>query len=130
MGDMVIELNHTIVPASDPHKSATFLAEVLGVAAPVTFGPFQVVQLDNGISLDFMHADGDIAQLHYAFKVADDQFQPIFDRIRAAGLPYWADPMRQRANEINTNDGGRGVYFPDPDDHNLEILTRDYGSGS
>jgi catechol 2,3-dioxygenase-like lactoylglutathione lyase family enzyme len=95
----------------------------------VTFGPFQVVQLDNGISLDFMRADGDIGSLHFAFKVADDQFQPIFDRIRAAG-PYWADPGHQRPNEINTNDGGRGVYFPDPDGHNLEILTRDYGSGS
>ena len=100
------------------------------MAAPVTFGPFQVVRLDNGISLDFMRADGDLPTLHYAFKVADDQFQPIFDRIRAAGLPYWADPMHQRANEINTNDGGQGCYFPDPDGHNLEILTRDYGSGS
>ncbi|MFI9385869.1 VOC family protein [Kutzneria sp. NPDC052558] len=127
---MAIELNHTIVPASDPHKSATFLAEVLGVAAPVTFGPFQVVQLDNHLSLDFMHADGDIAQLHFAFKVADDQFQPIFDRIRAAGLPYWADPQHQRANQINTNDGGRGFYFPDPDNHNLEVITRDYGSAA
>jgi catechol 2,3-dioxygenase-like lactoylglutathione lyase family enzyme len=130
VGDMAIELNHTIVPASDPHKSATFLAEVLGVAAPVTFGPFQVVELDNGVSLDFMHTDGDIASLHYAFKVADDQFQPIFERVRAAGLTYWADPMRQRANEINTNDGGRGFYFPDPDGHNLEIITRDYGSAA
>jgi catechol 2,3-dioxygenase-like lactoylglutathione lyase family enzyme len=127
---MAIELNHTIVPASDPHKSATFLADVLGVAAPVTFGPFQVVQLDNGISLDFMQADGDIGSLHFAFKVADDQFQPIFDRIRAADVPYWADPMHRQPNEINTNDGGRGVYFPDPDGHNLEIITRDYGSGA
>lgn len=129
MGDMAIELNHTIVPASDPHKSATFLADVLGVAAPVTFGPFQVVRLDNGISLDFMRVDGDIGPLHFAFKVDDDRFQPIFDRIRAAGLPYWADPMHQRPNEINTNDGGRGCYFPDPDGHNLEIITREYGSG-
>ncbi|HEY0498107.1 MAG TPA: VOC family protein [Kutzneria sp.] len=127
---MAVELNHTIVPASDPHKSATFLAELLGVAEPVTFGPFQVVTLDNGVSLDFMRAEGEIASLHYAFKVADEQFQPIFDRIRAAGLPYWADPHRQRTGEINTNDGGRGVYFPDPDGHNLEILTRDYGSGA
>ena len=126
---MAVELNHTIVPASDPHKSATFLAEVLGVAAPFTFGPFQVVKLDNGISLDFMRVDGDIESLHYAFKVGDDQFQPIFERIRAAGA-YWADPTHQRPNEINTNDGGQGVYFPDPDGHNLEILTREYGSGS
>ncbi|MFC0435157.1 VOC family protein [Kutzneria buriramensis] len=127
---MAVELNHTIVPASDPHKSAAFLAQVLGVADPITFGPFQVVALANNLSLDFMRHSGDIPELHYAFKVADDEFEPILERIRAAGLPYWADPGHRRPNEINTNDCGRGFYFPDPDGHNLEILTRDYGSGS
>ena len=37
--------------------------------------------------------------------------------------------MRTRPGEINRNDGGRGVYFPDPDGHSLEVLTRPYGSG-
>ena len=31
-----------------------------------------------------------------------------------------------RVGEINHNDGGRGVYFRDPDGHHLEILTRPY----
>jgi catechol 2,3-dioxygenase-like lactoylglutathione lyase family enzyme len=31
---------------------------------------------------------------------------------------------------INHRDGGRGVYFEDPDGHLLELLTRPYGSGS
>ena len=127
---MAIELNHTIVASRDRHAAAQFVADVLGRPAPVSFGPFAVVELDNGVSLDFMRAEGEIGSLHYAFKVADEQFQPIFDRIRAAGLPYWADPHRQQPNRINTNDGGQGVYFPDPDGHNLEILTRDYGSGA
>ena len=127
---MAIELNHTIVPATDPHKSATFLAELLGVAEPTTFGPFQVVALDNGVSLDFVRVERAIPELHFAFKVPDEQFQTIFDRIRAAGLPYWADPHHQEPGAINTNDGGQGLYFPDPDGHNLEIVTRDYGSGS
>jgi hypothetical protein len=29
--------------------------------------------------------------------------------------------------EINTHDGGRGVYFDDPSGHILEIITRPYG---
>jgi len=33
------------------------------------------------------------------------------------------------ANAINHHDGGRGVYFADPDDYLLEIITRPYGSG-
>jgi catechol 2,3-dioxygenase-like lactoylglutathione lyase family enzyme len=44
-------------------------------------------------------------------------------------VPYWADPGRRQAGVINTRDGGRGVYFEDPDGHLLEILTRPYGSG-
>ncbi|MQA27272.1 MAG: VOC family protein, partial [Micromonosporaceae bacterium] len=35
----------------------------------------------------------------------------------------------QREGQINRNDGGRGAYFKDPDRHNLEIITRPYGSG-
>ena len=34
-----------------------------------------------------------------------------------------------KANEINRHDGGRGVYFEDPDGHLLEVITRPYGSG-
>jgi catechol 2,3-dioxygenase-like lactoylglutathione lyase family enzyme len=29
----------------------------------------------------------------------------------------------------NHHDGGRGVYFEDPNGHLLEIITRPYGSG-
>jgi catechol 2,3-dioxygenase-like lactoylglutathione lyase family enzyme len=53
----------------------------------------------------------------------------IFGRITERGIAHWADPHHQQPGEINTNDGGRGVYFEDPDGHNLEILTRSYGSG-
>ena len=30
---------------------------------------------------------------------------------------------------MNHHDGGRGVYFEDPNGHLLEIITRPYGSG-
>ena len=62
--------------------------------------------------------------------MSEDEFDEIFGRIRARGLDYWADPGQRQPGEINHDDGGRGVYFPDPDGHLLEILTRPYGSGS
>jgi catechol 2,3-dioxygenase-like lactoylglutathione lyase family enzyme len=126
---MSIELNHTIVPSRDARASATFLAELLGRGTPVRFGPFYGVQVDNGVTLDFMHVDGDIARQHYAFIVSEAEFDAIFGRIRERGLPYWADPGHQRPGQINHNDGGRGVYWNDPDGHYLEIITRPYGSG-
>ncbi len=51
-------------------------------------------------------------------------------RIRERNLEYWADPGQSRPGEINHDDGGRGVYFEDPNGHLLEIITRPYGSGS
>ncbi|HEX6993273.1 MAG TPA: VOC family protein [Gammaproteobacteria bacterium] len=127
---MAIELNHTIVPARDAKASAAFLAEMLGLGEPVRFGPFWVVTVDNGVSLDFQDSDEDIPTEHYAFLVSEAEFDAIFARIRARGLTYWADPAGERAFEINHNDGGRGLYWRDPNGHYLEIITRPYGSGA
>ena len=72
---------------------------------------------------------GDIATEHYAFLVTEEEFDEIFGRITEQGIQYWADPHGQHPGEINHNDGGRGVYWPSPDGHWLEIITRPYGSG-
>ncbi|MBV8541111.1 MAG: VOC family protein [Pseudonocardiales bacterium] len=127
---MTVELNHTIVAARDKLASAVFLTDLLQLPAPTPFGPFLVVTLGNGVSLDFVETSEDIRPQHYAFLVSEAEFDTIFDRIRALGLRYWADPYRQEPDEINTRDGGRGVYFDDPNGHVLELLTRPYGSGS
>jgi catechol 2,3-dioxygenase-like lactoylglutathione lyase family enzyme len=126
---MPIRLNHTIVHARDKHKSATFLTEILGLPPATTFGPFLVVQVDNDVSLDFADDHGPVHPQHYAFLVDESDFDDIFGRIKERGLPYWADPFKRRPNEFNTNDGGRGVYWDDPNGHILEIITRPYGSG-
>ena len=127
---MSIELNHTIVACGDRKRSATFLAEILGRPAPVRFGHFLVVELDNGVSLDFLETKREITPQHYAFLIGEDDFDQIFGRIRERGIEYWADPVQQRRGEINRNDGGRGVYFEDPDGHVHEVITRPYGSGN
>lgn len=127
---MTVELNHTLVAVHDKHAAATFLTELLGLPEPVPFGPFMVVTLGNGVSLDFMDSPGDIPVQHYAFLVSEEEFDTIFGRIRARELSYWADPHHNQPDEINTRDGGRGVYFDDPNGHVLELLTRPYGSGS
>jgi len=123
---MSVQLNHTIVWSRDKRKSAKFLADTLGLPAPASFGPFLVVTLGNGASLDFHDTESAIASQHYAFLVGEKEFDEIFARIRANGA-YWADPGQKRKGEINRHDGGRGVYFEDPDGHLLEIITRPYG---
>lgn len=124
---MSIELNHTIVFSKDKAVAAKFFSDVFGLDEAKPFGSFLVVRTANGVSLDFATHDVPIAPQHYAFLVSEGDFDAIFARIRERNLRYWADPGQQRPGEINTNDGGRGVYFPDPSGHWLEILTVPYG---
>jgi catechol 2,3-dioxygenase-like lactoylglutathione lyase family enzyme len=124
---MTVQLNHTIVHARDQRASAQFLADVLGLEPPTTFGPFVVVQLSNGVSLDYLEDGGTPHPGHYAFLVGEVEFDAVHARIRARGLPFWADPFHRQEGQINTNDGGRGLYWEDPDGHSLEILTVPYG---
>ena len=127
---MAVQLNHTIVRVRDKHESARFLAEILGLDDPKPFGPFMTVQTGNDVSLDFADDHGPVHPQHYAFLGSESDFDKIFSRIRERNLPYWADPGKRRPGEVNTNDGGRGVYWEDPSSHMLEIITRPYGSGS
>ena len=123
---MSVELNHTIVNCSDQQASSSFLAEVLGLPAPTSYGPFSVVRVANDVSLDFL-TGGTVHPQHYAFLVDDDTFDQVHRRILDRGIPYWADPERRLPQQLNTRDGGRGLYWLDPDQHVLEILTVPYG---
>lgn len=127
---MPIQLNHTIVWCRDKQRSATFLSEMLGLPAARPFGPFLVVEVDNGVSLDYHEMSGDIPSQHYAFLIGEDDFDDVFGRIEKQGVDHWADPGQSLPGQINHHDGGRGVYFADPDGHLLEVITRPYGSGS
>jgi catechol 2,3-dioxygenase-like lactoylglutathione lyase family enzyme len=128
---MAIAFNHTIVAARDKGESAEFFSELFGLPRPRPFGHFLAVALEHGATLDFadVPAGEEIRPQHYAFLVAEEDFDAIYGKIRTRGLEHWADPRGQRPGEINRNDGGRGVYFRDPGGHYLEIITRPYGSG-
>ncbi|MFI6791289.1 VOC family protein [Nonomuraea sp. NPDC050383] len=125
---MPVQLNHTIVHARDREETARFLTDLLGLPPASLFGPFRVVDMANGISLDVAQAET-VHPQHYAFLVTEEEFDEIWSRIKERGLQFWADPFHREPGRINTNDGGRGLYWSDPDGHSLEIITRPYGSG-
>jgi catechol 2,3-dioxygenase-like lactoylglutathione lyase family enzyme len=124
---MAVQLNHTIVSVRDKRESATFVRFLLGLAPPTSFGPFLVVDVDNDVSLDFHEVQDAIQPQHFAFLVSENVFDEIFGRLDDRGLTYWADPGQEHRGEINTNDGGRGLYWEEPSGHLLEIITRPYG---
>lgn len=123
---MSVTLNHTIVDAREPEVTAEHFTQVLGLPEARRWGRFLVVELANQVSLDIAQSDAPRLQ-HYAFLVSESEFDAIFDRIQQRGLAYWADPGRRTQGQINTRDGGRGVYWEDPNGHVLEILTVPYG---
>ena len=119
---MTVQLNHTIVYSQDPHESAQFLSAVIGVPVSPDNGHFIPIQLANGVTLDYMHAD-EVRPQHYAFLVDDETFDRGLAKLREDGATIWADPGHQTPGEINTRWGGRGFYFADPNGHNMELLT-------
>jgi hypothetical protein len=108
---MAAQLNHTIVWSSDQMKSARFLAEMLGRPAPTRVAHFDVVELDNGVSLDFANADGPIRPQHYAFLISEADFDAVLGRIRERALDHWADPMPVAPARSITTTAGEGSIF-------------------
>src|ERR1044072_6190139 len=95
-------------PRADPARAAP---PALGLDEPTPYGPFMELKLTNGVSLDFMQATEEIAGQHYAFLVSDEDFDAIHQRLRDNGQQLWADPFQREPGEINTADGGRGLYW-------------------
>jgi catechol 2,3-dioxygenase-like lactoylglutathione lyase family enzyme len=60
---------------------------------------------------------------HYAFHVSDAEFDAIFGRVKARGIPYGSGPDHHTDGKINRRRGGRGFYFEDPYGHLLEVMT-------
>jgi catechol 2,3-dioxygenase-like lactoylglutathione lyase family enzyme len=124
---MLVAFNHTIIAARDRHESAAFFTSLFGLPEATTWGPFSIVSLDQGVFIQFAEPGvAEIQMQHYAFLVDDERFDAIYDRIQERGIDHWADPRMSLPGQINTNHGGRGVYFLDPTGHGLEIITRPY----
>ena len=121
---MAITLNHTIVPARDKQASARFFADIFGLAYEPSSGHFAPVRVNPTLTLDFGDAgEGEYEVHHYAFHVDDAEFDAILARVRAAGIPYGSGPRQLEDRQLNAWNGGRGVYFRDPNGHVLELLT-------
>jgi catechol 2,3-dioxygenase-like lactoylglutathione lyase family enzyme len=122
---MTIVLNHTVVPARDKVEAAKFFAKMFGLSFDErAVGYFAPVRVNETLTLDF-HDDVERFEVHhYAFKVNDEEFDAILGRVQGAGIAYGSDPWNLENRELNSWNGGRGVYFRDPDGHILELMTR------
>ena len=124
---VAIHLDHLLVPSKNRVASAEFLAKLLDVPWSASgVGPFSPVYVNDGLTLDFDQAEGEFPILHFCFRVTDAEFDAIFARIQAAGLAYRSNPHGPVDSRINTDHGGRIVYWAEPDGHVWEMLTESY----
>jgi catechol 2,3-dioxygenase-like lactoylglutathione lyase family enzyme len=119
---MTITLNHTIVPARNKEAAARFFAEIFGLEFEPSAGHFAPVRVNDALTLLFDDAKS-FESHHYAFHVNDAEFDAILRRVQEAGLTYGSAPWKLDDGELNDWNGGRGVYFKDPDGHVLELMT-------
>jgi catechol 2,3-dioxygenase-like lactoylglutathione lyase family enzyme len=119
---MTIMLNHTIVPARDKAAAAKFFADIFGLKRGRS-GHFAPVKVNKTLTLLF-DDDAKFDSHHYAFHVRNHEFDAILRRVKKANLAFGSAPWSLEDGELNDWNGGRGVYFRDPNGHVLELMTR------
>jgi hypothetical protein len=124
---MSIHLDHALIPSRNQKAAAELLAKILNVPwSESGIGPFSTVYVNNGLTLDFDQAEGSFPVLHYCFRVDDAEFDCIVARLGATGIAYRSTPHGASDRQINTEYGGRVVYWSEPDGHIWEALTESY----
>ena len=124
---MSVELDHMIVPSRNSEAAAELLANVLDVPwGKSGAGPFCAVYVNAGLTLDFDQTDGPFPVPHYCFRVSEVEFDGIVARLEARGIQYRSTPHGAADMQVNTEHGGRIVYWDEPDGHVWEALTVSY----
>jgi len=119
---MTITLNHAIVPARDKAAAAKFFAGIFGLKRQRT-GHFAPVRINKSLTLLFSDEDAKFESHHYAFHVTDREFDAILGRVKKAKIAFGSAPWSLKDGKLNDWNGGRGVYFCDPNGHVLEVMT-------
>ncbi|MBB4098918.1 VOC family protein [Sphingomonas kyeonggiensis] len=120
---MGFELNHAIVRCTDKAGAARFFAELIDAPPVQASGPFAAVRVNDRLTLDF-YDEGAFVFGHFAFLVADRDFDAIQARVLARGLPFGSAPFA-RDQRINRHNRGRGIYVWDGDGNSYEFFTAD-----
>jgi catechol 2,3-dioxygenase-like lactoylglutathione lyase family enzyme len=118
---MTIVLNHAIVPARDKVAAAKFFAHIFGLKR-TRAGHFAPVRVNKTLTLLF-DDDAKFESHHYAFHVTNREFDAIMRRVKKAKIAFGSAPWSLEDGELNDWNGGRGVYFRDPNGHVLELMT-------
>ena len=131
---MSILLHHAPVPSKDPGASAEWFARMMD--RPREGNSVRVNDLQVFEFVPHGRHSGQGGERHFCFRVGDQQFDELLERVRADGITIRSDPggpmhpgPKSRPGEINYYHYGRGFYFSSPDGHGFEAITMPYIRG-
>ena len=128
---MSVQLDHAIVSVRDKRAAAELLAYLLGVPWEESgIGGFVPVYVNDGLTLDFDEADGSLPVQHFCFRVSDEEFDGILARIKGKRIDYRSTPHGPVDMKVNLHNGGRNIYWEQPEGVVWEILTVSYARQS
>ena len=120
-------IDHLILPVNDMAASVAFWVDVLGFRCEGERPPFTVVRVSDDFVLQ-LAPWGTEGHVHLAFALDRPDFDAVFARVKARGVPYG-----ESFHAVGTStgpgveDGARGaaptLYFTDPNKHLIEIRT-------
>ncbi len=109
---MLRGLNHITIAVSNLDTSLVFYSELLGMKAHARWDTGAYLSLgESWFCLSCDNAQPAKDYCHIALDIAENDFQPFIQKLRAANITEW----KQNKSE------GLSLYFLDPDGHKLEI---------
>ena len=114
---MAMKLDHVIVPAKDKFAAAQLFAEIFRLEVKPVEGRFAPVPIDEHLTIDFADDEHtrdilhfvpeNLESHHYAFHVSDEEFDGIFQHVKAKGLVYGSGPTTDTDGKVGDRRGAR-----------------------
>ena len=134
---MSITLDHLAIVVRDIDETLEFFAEVLGLTQSerrIDRGlDFAQVRITDHTALAMWEGEN-IASQHFAFAISADEFDAVYERLKAKGVSYgnaedgYGQPtLNGKGPDVEAGAQGQGksLYFEDPNGHRVEIMTYD-----
>ena len=122
---MAMQLDHLILPVAELDPSIEFFTTILGCTYEGRREPFSVIRVTPDLTLQ-LAPWGTEGGTHLAFALPRPEFEAVFERVKAAGIPYGdsfhaVGNMQGPGEEDGSRGMGQAVYFFDPNQHLIEI---------
>ena len=116
---MTVHLDHLWCRRATNSLRRSF-GRALGVPWSETgVGPFAPVYVNDGLTFDFDEWTDPIPLIHYCFRVGQEDFSVILERIKAAGIPFRSN-VHGPSTSKSTHARRSIVYWNEPDGHQWE----------